>query len=194
MLRRESEEALVRRMLPGDNPDCTDRRLAWNKWYICYGEIAVRKFIRIKNNSLETDEDIFQNAMLVAYQEMERGRYVPQPGIPFTAYVKGIAHNKIREARRRNRPSIPLEAVEFALVDPAKRQPETVLENWEKRICLQQGMSFLGQGRQQVLERYIRGEETSEIADALAMTEATVRQHKCRGLKHLRQMAIAKGF
>ena len=67
------------------------------------GAAAVLKFIRLNNYTRELDEDIFQEAMLTAYLEVERGHYIPREGIPFTAYVKGIARNKIREARRRER-------------------------------------------------------------------------------------------
>ena len=48
---------------------------------------------------------------MTAYAEVERGRYQPRDGIPFAAYVKGIAHNKIREARRRCRRYILVEDV-----------------------------------------------------------------------------------
>lgn len=192
--RLESEEMLVRHMLPGDNPDRAERAAAWDIWQMNFGESALRKFIRIKNNSLEPDEDIFQNAMLAAYQEVERGRYTPQPGVPFTAYVKGIAYNKIREARRRSRPAVALEEVEFALAGTDGRQPEAALERHEQRTHLHKGMARLTDGRRQVLERYIQGEGTTEIANALEMSEDAVRQHKSRGLRRLRQLAAVMGF
>jgi DNA-directed RNA polymerase specialized sigma24 family protein len=39
-----------------------------------------------------------------------------------------------------------------------------------------------------VLEQYIQGASTQEIASRLAMSEELVRQHKSRGLRSLRQI------
>src|SRR5512144_2017194 len=101
MVQPESDGALVRRLLPSSNPDPEDRATAWAEWHRRLGGQAVLSYIRAANNTAEPDEDILQDALMTAYVEVERGRYQQRAGIPFTAYVKGIARNKIREARRR---------------------------------------------------------------------------------------------
>src|SRR5258708_37564139 len=111
MVQPESDEALVRRLLPSANRDPTDRAHAWTEWQVSIGGPAVLKFVRLSNNTAELDEDILQDAMLTAYVKVERGHSQHRAGIPSTAYVKGIARNKIREARRRNRRWAPLEEV-----------------------------------------------------------------------------------
>ena len=105
----ESEELLVRRMLPRCNPHRADRVRTWSLWQRRHGESVLRKYIRSQNHSLETDDDIFQSTMLTAFLEVERGRYELRPRVPFTAWGKGIARNKIREAWRQKQPHVPIE-------------------------------------------------------------------------------------
>jgi RNA polymerase sigma factor (sigma-70 family) len=186
--RPESDEALVRRMLPSLNPDPADRAHAWAEWQLGVGELAVLKFIRLKNSSSEPDEDILQDAMLTAYLELEGGHYERRVGVPFTAYVKGIAWNKIREARRRERHWTDLEELADLPSDQAQRQLEATVERHEQHEVLQRGLLSLPVQRRQVLECFLNGQSTSEIAGRLAISEDLVRQHKCRGLRSLRQL------
>jgi hypothetical protein len=98
---------LVERLLPHVNADPADRATAWAEWYATVGAPSVLAFVRVQNDTSAPDDDILQDAIVTAYEEVERGRYEPRAGIPFTAYVKGIARNKIREARRRTCASRP---------------------------------------------------------------------------------------
>ncbi len=187
MVQPESDGALVRRLLPSSNPDPEDRASAWAEWHRRLGGQAVLSYIRAANNTAEPDEDILQDALMTAYVEVERGRYQHRAGIPFTAYVKGIARNKIREARRRRRwqsldEGVPLPG------EPATRELEGVCERRAERRALRRGLSELPDRRRQVLEGYLQGESLAEIADRLDMTEATVRQHKHRGLRRLQEL------
>jgi RNA polymerase sigma factor (sigma-70 family) len=154
----------------------------------------VLKFIRTSNTTNEPDEDILQDAMLTAYLEVENGRYEQRSGIPFTAYVKGIARNKIREARRKERYWVELdEAANVAGEGPA-RQLEASIEHREQYEAFHQGLARLPVQRRQVLERFIHGRSTGEIAAELRISEELVRQHKSRGLRSLRQMNGQAGF
>jgi RNA polymerase sigma-70 factor (ECF subfamily) len=133
-----------------------------------------------------------QDALLTAYLEVERGRYEHRAGIPFAAYVKGIARNKIREARRRSRRWVPLDD---AVVTPeaneaAPRALEQTLETREERRALHRGLDQLPAQRRQVLQRYLAGDTPTEIARRLAISEALVRQHKHRGLRRLQELSL----
>jgi RNA polymerase sigma-70 factor (ECF subfamily) len=150
---------------------------------------SVLKFIRMHNNTSEPDEDILQDSLLTAFLEVERGRYERREGVPFTAYVKGIARNKIREARRRERYHASLEDVPEVPSEPSPRHLEIAVERVEQHKALYNGLLLLSAQRRLVLERYIYGASTSEIADELSITEALVRQHKCRGLRSLQHLA-----
>lgn len=184
--RPESDEALVTRLLPSRNGDRTDRLTAWNEWQRLVGERSLLSFIRLHNNTGEPDEDLLQEALLTAYLEVERGRYEPRRGIPFTAYVKGIARNKIREARRRERHLSPLDDLAQMCADGNPRQLEAVIERHEERQALRCSMDGLSAQRRQVLERVLAGDSTGEIARKLDITEDLVRQHKSRAVRSLR--------
>ena len=82
MSSNQDEPALLRRMLPASNTCRRDRVEAWQLWQDHFGCSVLRRFIRHKNYFLEPDDDIFQESMATAYQEVERGRYRPRPGVP----------------------------------------------------------------------------------------------------------------
>ncbi len=182
---------MLQRILPDLNADRQDRARAWTEWQAGYGEQVLARFVRSHNTTFEADDDIIQDALITAYLSVERGTFQPRDGVPFTAYVVGIARNKIREARRRDRHHAPLEDepedLERRLVGEIQRQPERTIERREQRDLLRSGISRLPEARRQVLEHYLAGASTGEIADHLAMSEALVRQHKCRGLRFLQK-------
>lgn len=191
MVQPESDEALVNRLLPSNNHSPEDRARAWAEWHVRRGGQAVLNYIRAANNTAEAHEDILQDAMMTAYVEVERGHYEHRAGIPFTAYVKGIARNKIREARRRQRHWEPLDEVSHLRADErAARELETVYDRREERRALRRGLALLPDRRRQVLEGILGGESLSEIASRLQITEESVRQHKHRGLRRLQQLAL----
>ena len=139
----DGKHTLIRRILPGSNPSPAGRAQAWEEWQLGPGGEDLRRFIRSRNYTAEPDDDIFQDAVAAAFQEVERGHYRPRPGVPFTAYVKGIARNKIREARRRHRKWtwVPLEDVEYALAAAPEHQPEVAFEQSWRRAHLYEGMA-----------------------------------------------------
>jgi RNA polymerase sigma factor (sigma-70 family) len=187
-VRPESDEALIQRLLPHLNCNPEDRATAWSEWYAGVGEASVLSFIKAKNDTAELDHDILQEAMLTAFVELERGRYQPRAGVPFTAYVKGIARNKIREARRRTWRFVAIDDTPESLLESNEPELEAVIERQEASQTLQIGLARLPNYRRQVLEGYLNGGSTTEIAETLEMSEELVRQHKSRGLRSLREV------
>ena len=184
---RESDEVLVQRLLPSSNGDPRDRATAWGEWYDREGKSFVLAFIRVKNDTPEPDMDILQEALMTAYTQVERGRYKPRVGVSFAAYVKGIALNKIREARRRMQRFIPLQYAAEYMAGSDAVHLEAVVEHQERQALFRAGLSELTPCRKLVLESYLQGHTTTEIAQALGMSEESVRQHKSRGLRGLRR-------
>jgi RNA polymerase sigma-70 factor (ECF subfamily) len=184
--RPESDEALVKRLLPSTNSSPEDRASAWEEWYANVGAASVLAFVRTKNNTPIPDGDILQEAMLTAFTEVERGRYQPRSGIPFAAYVKGIARNKIREARRQTRRFVPLEETSHHLLESEQPHPETVVERREQQASFRISLAKLPPCRRHVLEGYLKGHSTIEIAGALGISVESVRQHKSRGVRSLK--------
>jgi RNA polymerase sigma factor (sigma-70 family) len=187
-VRPESDEALIQRLLPHVNCNPEDRATAWSEWYAGVGEASVLSFIKAKNDTAELDNDILQDAMLTAFVEIERGRYQPRAGVPFAAYVKGIARNKIREARRRTWRFVAIDDTPESLLESNEPELEAVIEHQEASQTLQSGLARLPDYRRQVLEGYLNGGSTTEIAETLGMSEELVRQHKSRGLRSLREI------
>jgi RNA polymerase sigma factor (sigma-70 family) len=186
--RQKSNDVLVERLLPHTNGDPADRAAAWEEWYVNVGAASVLAFVRRQNDTPELDADILQEAVAIAYAEVERGRYEPRIGVPLTAYVKGIARNKIREARRRTRRLVPIEDTPQSLLESDAPLLEHAVERREQLARLRSGLLKLPPCRRRVLQCYLRGQSTVEIAHALGMSEDAVRQHKCRALHSLRQM------
>jgi RNA polymerase sigma factor (sigma-70 family) len=186
-----SEETLLQRIIPGTNTDRQDRAQAWADWQASTGENILLRFVRAHNTTNEADEDIIQDALLTAYLGVESERYQPRPGVPFAAYVIGIARNKIREARRRERYWADLDEEKDnsgpRMNGELPRQPERDIEQREQREMVRSGLSRLPVDRRKVLEQYLAGASTDEIAARLAMSQALVRQHKCRGLRALQR-------
>jgi hypothetical protein len=87
--RPESDEALVQRLLPRSNADPHDRADAWREWYAKEGEPFVLAFIKAKNDTLEPDMDILQEAIMTAYAQVEQGRYEPRLGGTLCCLRKG---------------------------------------------------------------------------------------------------------
>lgn len=185
----QSSRRILMRILPRFNDDRSDRAMAWSEWQESCGGHILMRFVRARNNTRETDDDIIQDTLLTAYLGVESERYQPREGVPFAAYVIGIARNKIREARRRERHLTDLDEREEEIGLPGKismqRQPERVIERREQREQISNGISRLPEARRQVLESYLAGASTGEIAGRMAISEELVRQHKCRGLRAL---------
>jgi RNA polymerase sigma factor (sigma-70 family) len=173
----------VRRLLPSENPDEDDRAQAWQACWDDIGD-AVLKYIRYKNRTSTEDTDILADSMAIAYVEVERGRYQNRSGVPFSAYVKGIARNMILEAMRRDRRSVPLDD----LYDGHDQHDlEAVIERSEQREALHRHMLELSPRRRQVLLLYGEGHDTSQIASNLGIREDLVRQEKSRGIQQLKR-------
>lgn len=189
--RPESDKALIKRLLPETNHDRADRAQAWADWH-SLGERLLAGFIRAHNNTAETDDDLLQDTLLTAYVGVERGQYQPREGVPFTAYLKGIARNKIREARRHMRPLISLDDLVLKREGELHRQPEEAAARHEQEASLREGIDHLPEARRQVMLRILKGESTETIAQQMALSEALVRQHKCRSLRLLRQQCGLK--
>jgi RNA polymerase sigma factor (sigma-70 family) len=186
--RQKSNDVLVERLLPHTNGDPADRAAAWEEWYVNTGAASVLAFVRKQNDTPELDADILQEAIAIAYVEVERGRYEPRTDIPFAAYVKGIARNKIREARRRTWRLTSIEDIPQSLLESDAPLLEHTVERQEQLARLRSDLSKLPPCRRRVLQCYLQGQSTVEIARTLGMSTDAVRQHKCRALRSLRQM------
>jgi RNA polymerase sigma factor (sigma-70 family) len=173
----------IHRLLPQENPDDDDRAEAWQHCWEVIGA-QVQRYIRYSNRTSTEDSEIFADSMAIAYLEVERGNYQVRTGVPFTAYVKGIARNMILEAYRRDRRSVPLPDF-FDRPDPY--DVESAFEQHEQRETLNTHMDALPPRRREVLRLFCEGHDTAEIATHLGIREDLVRQEKCRAIQQLQR-------
>ena len=185
--RQKSNEVLVERLLPTLNRNPQDRAMAWEEWYASVGVSAVMAFVRVTNDTATPDDDIVHDAIATAYEQVEGGRYEPRLDIPFTAYVKGIARNKIREARRRSWRCVALDDAPLAQFESDHPSLESLIERQEQIAALCDGLTRLSPLQRQVLADYFQGRSTDEIARASGMSEEAVRQHKSRALREIQR-------
>jgi RNA polymerase sigma factor (sigma-70 family) len=177
----------ARQLLPAENPDPEARAEAWQT---CWEAISppVLKYIRLKNGTSADDHDILADAMTTAYLEVEGGRYEYRAGIPFTAYVKGIARNLIRDTYRHERRNTPLDddGEHPHLIDDSTPL-EDLIAAGQAREAIRQVAAELTPRRRDVLLLYSEGYDTAQIAARLDISTDLVRQEKTRAIKHLKR-------
>lgn len=173
----------VKRLLPDETPDPAQRAEAWQACWDTLGR-AVLRYIQGKNQTSTDDRDILADALATAYIEVEHRRYEYRPGVPFTAYVKGIARNLILEAYRRDKRSVPL-TEDFDRVDHFDF--EAAVEHAEERDTVHRHLSELSPRRQTILLLHCAGHDTAHIASSLGIRKELVRQEKRRGIQQLKR-------
>ncbi|MHB1418744.1 MAG: RNA polymerase sigma factor [Bacillota bacterium] len=109
-------------------------------------------------------------------------------GTPFAAWLFTVAANTIKDHYRRQKPAIPLEAIEGSLALPDAEQG--VLS----RLQMEQAISRLTSDQQDVvLLRFTADLPLKEIAISLGKTEGAVKALLVRALNVLRQEFIKGG-
>jgi RNA polymerase sigma factor (sigma-70 family) len=183
----DQEQELILMLRLGGKLNQAQRKNIWHQWQERFGDRILTRYIGYHNDTQTLDGDIYQDAMLTAYVEIERGGYQPQDGVPFSAYVKGIARNKIREARRKQRRFVPLDEVFYQIPAGEGFEPEKIAERKEDFQLLHIGIASLDPNRRGVMEALLQGKQTKEIAEEMAISEELVRQHKSRGIRAIRK-------
>src|SRR5688572_2192262 len=127
----ESDEALVKRLLPDCNLNPADRNAAWSDVDSTYRE-TLRRFIRQWMLSDAEVEEIYQDTLITAFMNVENGLYV-YTGVPFLAYLKAIARNKVLAERRRTGRWVELDDDLATPGGDDRHQPEGLVESREER-------------------------------------------------------------
>lgn len=181
----ESDEALVKRLLPDHNHNPADRNAAWGELDSSYHE-NLRRFLRQWMTSDAEVEEIYQDTLITAFMNVENGQYV-YTGVPFLAYLKAIARNKVLAERRRTGRWVELDD-DLASPGEDRQQPEHLLETREAHAEVMAAIAQLSHKTQRVLLGVMQGKPNSEMAQEFDMTEEAIRQHKSRGMRTLQQL------
>lgn len=143
----------------------------------------IYRFIFFKVNSKETAEDLTSEVFTRAWQSIERGTKLENPG----AFLYRIARNLVTDYyRQRPEPQISLADCK-EVVDPNIDIKEAVSFKSDLEQIKASLVNINDDYREVVALRYIEDYSISEIAKILDRPEGTVRVMLHRGLEELRE-------
>lgn len=132
--------------------------------------------------------DALQNTLMAAWRaigSLQQPRY-------FKTWLVRICINSCRQLQRKQRPAVPLEAVDEGALDAALRSAGRVDDAARAAAEAEAGDAFrqlvqaAGESCALVITLYYgEGYSTDEIANLLALTPEAVRQRLFRGRKHI---------
>jgi RNA polymerase sigma-70 factor (ECF subfamily) len=134
-------------------------------------------------------EDVISETYLRMVEKIDTYTYY---GAPFKAWLYRIAHNLAINASRRARPTVGVEAIDAA-APPANDPAATIVARAEVEE-LRAALSELTEEQQQVVVlRFVAGQSTSEVAQALDKSENAIKQMQFRALRSLGRLMGQRG-
>src|SRR5262245_39618190 len=113
-------------------------------------------------------------------------------GAPFKSWLYRIAHNLAINAMKRTHHTVDVDAIDAA-VPPADDPAATVAARAEAEQ-LRAALAELTEEQQQVvLLRFVAGQSTGEVAQALDKTENAIKQMQFRALRSLGRLMGQRG-
>jgi RNA polymerase sigma-70 factor (ECF subfamily) len=182
----ETSESLIARVKDLADGD------AWTEFLTMYRPVVVRLALRRGLQDADA-QDVAQRVLLAVSQAI--GRWQPQAGRPFRAWLGKIAHNAILNALTRRPPDVGtgLSAVADELNDVAEDNPDTsveiVLETRRElfRLASQQIQSEFAPATWEMFwETAINGKSIEEVAAMFDRSPGAVYVARCRVMKRLR--------
>lgn len=146
----------------------------------------VEKFILNNNGTVADAKDIYQEAFIATWRNIQLDKFVEKANMSLDGYLFRIAHNKwldhLRSAGYKKTIRLP-EDTELQL-----NEEEVIAEEDKKQIdAVKENFKQLGDNCKEVLTRfYYQKESLKTIASVLGWTEATARNNKYRCIEKLR--------
>lgn len=148
---------------------------------------VVRQYVLRNNGSGDDAHDVYQEAFLATWRNVQLERFSPQDNQAFLAYLLRVGKNKwIDELRKRQ--------TKVAVIQNDPRDEETYDQDIDGYIdAVRQQYGKLGERCRELLSRfYFRKQRLRDIATHFGWTEASAKNNKYRCLKELREH-ITKG-
>ena len=150
----------------------------------------VEKYVQENSGTTEQAKDIFQEAFISLWRNIQLDRFQPHHETSLDAYLFRIAKNKwldhLRIQKRNQTVSLKAESNE-------PRELELSAEEQYLLKSIKDNFRRLGEICQKVLERfYYLRQSMKTIAESMNWTEATARNNKYRCLQQLRKLITAK--
>lgn len=177
---------LIQRLMPEYVSDASQRANAWIDFQTSEQAFRVKRSIEYHNDTIASDDEIFQDAIVVAYMSIECGDFEYRDDIRFVAYLKKVAFHKIKEAQKR---SEKISSLDEDTLPDLENVEAFVIDKLFSEELLDRMQQILPARRFQVLTfYYIEELSFSEIAERLGISEVLVRQDKRRAIDKLREV------
>lgn len=148
---------------------------------------AVEHFVLQNSGSVEDAKDIYQEAFLAVWRNLQLNKFAPQFDGALGAYLIQIARNKWIDHLRSSRykKTLPLPENQESLMTIEETNDTTI----DKIKNIKEQFRQLGEQCKDLLERfYYEKQPLKEIAAALNWTEATAKNNKYRCMERLRAL------
>jgi RNA polymerase sigma-70 factor, ECF subfamily len=133
-------------------------------------------------------EDILSETYLRMVEKIDSYEFY---GAPFKSWLYRIAHNLAINALKRTQRVVGVEALEAM---PAADDPETTVAARADVEELREALAELTEEQQQVvLLRFVAGQSTGEVAQALDKSENAIKQMQFRALRSLGRLIGQRG-
>lgn len=150
--------------------------------------VPIYRFCFRKVGDPDVANDLTAQIFLRALERIDR--YTPRPGATFRSWLFAIARNTITDRWRRHRPTTPLDTDLHILTD-ADPGPETRAVHGDELNRLLVVLDRLPASHRDIIELRLAGLTTTEVADALGMTQSAVKSAQSRAYKRLRDLLAA---
>jgi len=155
------------------------------------GYAKVEKYVLNNKGSAEQAKDIYQDAFIAVWRNIQLDQFVPRNETALSGYLYQVAKNKwidyLRSAHHKNTVSVNELPNEYEPVEELPKEQQEYLSG------IMAGFRQLAPNCKEVLTRfYYRNETMKTIAEAMEWTEATARNNKYRCLERLREMVKKK--
>jgi RNA polymerase sigma factor (sigma-70 family) len=153
------------------------------------GFSKVRKFVQANQGNEDEAKDIFQEAFLTLWQNVQKGAFIPTNQTAIQGYLFQVAKNKwldwVRSARfKRDRK----QEDSFFLNQASASEEESLEEKYEQ---VELAFVELGDDCQELLNSfYFLKKSMEEIATTFGWTPQTVKNNKYRCIEKLRKIVL----
>jgi RNA polymerase sigma factor (sigma-70 family) len=151
----------------------------------------VKRYVLENTGTASDAKDIFQEAFIVMWRNIQLDRFQPAQESSLDAYLFTIARNKwldhLRQAKRMQTVSIAIESNGIENIQELTEEESRSLKE------IKESLKMLGDLCREVLKRfYYQKQSMKTIAEEMNWTEATARNNKYRCLQQLRKYVNAK--
>lgn len=153
---------------------------------------AVRQLVLQYKGSEEDAKDIFQEGMIVLWNNVRSGAFELRDNVKLSTYLIQIC--KLRWMDKLKKASSRYEIKQEVFMEPSEEA--VVMTEWidqEEQSLFQKQFAQLGERCQDLLKRfYFMKESLQEIAQVLAIGEASIKNEKYRCMQRLKKIVISQ--